>query len=186
MMAPLIKQKPPQYALETRLKAAILSDTHDHHAHTLAAIELMKREKVDIIFHAGDIISPFTAKAFKDAGAKNFIAVYGNNDGEKLILRTAIESFGGAIHEYCYKGEMCGKKIYMTHTQHNIEEIVASGMYDLVIYGHTHIQDIRQEEKTLVINPGETTDWITGQSHVVMLDMSDMCYQILSINPSGK
>lgn len=163
------------------MKAGIVSDTHDHHAHTLAVVELFKREKVDIVFHAGDIISPFAAKAFKDVGAKHFIAVYGNNDGEKLILRTAIESFGGEIHEYCYKGTWCDKSIYMTHTQHNIEEIAASQMHDLVIYGHTHIQDIRQVKKTLVINPGETTDWITGQSHVVILNLPDMHYEIIPI-----
>lgn len=163
------------------MKAGIISDTHDHHDHVLLAIDILRRHEVDVVFHAGDIISPFTAMAFKEAAAKQFIAVYGNNDGEKLILRSAIERFGGQIFEYCYKGEIDGKKIYMTHTQHNIEEIVASQMYDLVIYGHTHMQDIRQEGKTLIVNPGEGTDWITGQSHLVILELETLEYKILPI-----
>ena len=164
------------------MKAGIISDTHDHHEHTLAAIEILKQEKVDIVFHAGDIISPFTAKAFADVGAEKFIAVFGNNDGEKLILRSVIESFGGEIHDYSYKGIVNNKRVYMTHAQHHIEEVAVSKMHDLVIYGHTHVQDIRRVGETLVINPGETTDWVTGKSHLVILDMNTMDYDVIKIN----
>jgi len=69
----------------------------------------------------------------------------------------------------------------MTHTHHNIDEIIASGMYDIVIYGHTHQQDIRREGKTLVVNPGESTDWITGSGHIVIVELDDMSYEIISL-----
>ena len=57
----------------------------------------------------------------------------------------------------------------------------ASGKYDLVIYGHTHKQDIRKVGDTLVINPGETTDWITGKSNVVVLNLDDMSVESISL-----
>ncbi len=160
----------------------ILSDSHDHHAHVIRAIDILNEHRVEAVFHAGDIISPFVVKKFGELNARPFIATYGNNDGEKLILRTAMSDIGGEIHEYCYKTELAGKKIYMTHTQHNIEEIAAGGMYDLVIYGHTHQQDIRTVGKTLIINPGEVTDWITGQSHLVVLDLKTMNPEIIRLN----
>ena len=163
------------------MKIGIISDTHDDHGNVLAAIGIFNDAEVDTVLHAGDIVSPFTAKAFERLKAKHFIAVFGNNEGEKGAVRTNIESFGGEIHDPCYKGELAGKKVFMTHTQFMIPEIVASGQYDLVIYGHTHKQDIRTEDRTLVVNPGECTDWVTGQGHVVIVDTDDMSCTIVTL-----
>ncbi len=159
----------------------IISDTHDHHQNVSKAVEVFKEHGVEYVLHAGDIISPFTARAFSELNAM-FIAVFGNNDGEKLYLKSTIAGMGGEIHEYCYKGEIAGKKIYMTHTHHDIDEVAASQMYNLVIYGHTHKQDIRHVGDTLVINPGEATDWITGSGHLVILNTQDMSYIVESID----
>lgn len=156
------------------MQIGIISDSHDHHSNVLRAIEIFNEHKVDYVLHAGDIVSPFTAKAFANLRIAKFIAVFGNNEGEKLFLKSTIESFNGEIHEYCYKGQIGDKQIYMTHTDHNIEEISRSQMYDILIYGHTHKQDIRQVGKTLVINPGETTDWLTNSPQVIILDLNNM------------
>ncbi len=160
------------------MQIGIISDTHDHHRNVVQAVEIFARHKVEYVLHAGDIVAPFTAKAFSELKGVRFIAVYGNNDGEKLFLRQTIEGFGGEIHEYCYKGELAGRKVYMTHTHHNIEELVASQQYDLIVYGHTHRQDIRKVGRTLIVNPGEATDWITGSSHLVILDLADMTHTV--------
>ena len=163
------------------MKIGIISDTHDHHKNVLTAIGIFNDNNVEYVLHAGDIISPFTAQAFEKLEKAKFIAVFGNNEGEKLFLKSTINGFGGEIHEYCYKGTIDGKKIYMTHTPHNIPEIVKSQAFDLVIYGHTHKQDIRREGKTLLINPGEATDWLTGSAQLVILELSDLSYQIESL-----
>jgi len=160
------------------MQIGIISDTHDHHRNVVQAVEIFARHKVEYVLHAGDIVAPFTAKAFSELKGVRFIAVYGNNDGEKLFLRQTIEGFGGEIHEYCYKGELAGRKVYMTHTHHNVEEVAAGQMYDLLVYGHTHRQDIRKVGRTLIVNPGEATDWITGSSHLVILDLADMTHTV--------
>jgi putative phosphoesterase len=156
------------------MQIGIIADSHNHHSNVLRAIEIFNEHKVDYALHAGDIVSPFTAKAFADLRIAKFIATFGNNDGEKLFLKSTIESFNGEIHEYCYKGQIGGKQIHMTHTDHNIEEVTRSQMYDILIYGHTHKQDIHQVGKTLVINPGETTDWLTNSPQIIILDLNNM------------
>lgn len=160
------------------MQIGIISDTHDDHRNVLRAVALFNERRVEYVLHGGDIVSPFTAKAFADLRTAKFIAVFGNNEGEKLFLKSTIEDFGGEIHEYCYKGELGGKNIYMTHTHHNVDAIAKSQIYDLLIYGHTHEQDIRQVGKTLIVNPGECTDWLTGSAHVVLLQLDDMSYEI--------
>jgi len=159
------------------MKAAIISDSHDHHRNVLKAIEVFNHHKVDYILHAGDIVSPFTAQSFANAPSAKFIAVYGNNDGEKLILKSVINDFGGQIHENCYKGKLNGKNIYMTHAPYCLDEVLKSRMYDLVIYGHTHKPDIRHLGNTLIVNPGESTDWFGDQSQVVILNLNNMQYE---------
>jgi hypothetical protein len=158
------------------MQVGIISDTHDHHRNVTRAIEVFNERGVEYVLHAGDIVAPFTAKAFAALRRAHFIAVFGNNEGEKLFMKSTVEEFGGEIHEYCYKGELAGKQIYMTHTHHTIDEVARSQMYDLVIYGHTHRQDVRREGRALIVNPGEATDWIAGAAQVVILDLADMSH----------
>jgi putative phosphoesterase len=156
------------------MKIGIISDSHDHHTNVLKAVEIFKNEQVQYILHAGDIVSPFTAKAFGEVKNAKFIAVFGNNDGEKHLLKTTIESFGGEIHRDPYHGQIAGKKIFMTHKPSILDEAIASGKYDIIIYGHTHFKDIRTVGKTLIINPGEATDWLSGKGSLVILDMENL------------
>ena len=160
------------------MRIGIISDTHDNRRNVTQAIEIFRRQKVEYILHAGDIVAPFTTLAFAELREAKFIAVFGNNDGEKLRLKSTVEGFGGEIHEYCYKGELDGRRICMMHTDHLAEDAVKSQLYDLVIYGHTHHPDIRREGRTLVVNPGEATDWISGAGHAVIVDLKDMTHTI--------
>jgi putative phosphoesterase len=163
------------------MKIGIITDSHDHHVNVLKAIKVFNEQKVEYVFHAGDIVSPFTAKAFEELKGSKFIAVYGNNDGEKLYLKTTIEGFGGEIHDDAYKGEIDGKKIFMTHRPTVIEEVALSGKFDLIIHGHTHRIITKTVGKTLVINSGESTDWLTGKSEVIVVDLADMSYERISL-----
>ncbi|MEN6384166.1 MAG: metallophosphoesterase [Phycisphaerales bacterium] len=152
------------------MKFGIISDTHDHHVNVLKAVEIFNHHHVDYIFHAGDIVSQYTARAFKEATNAKFIAIFGNNDGEKFVLKSVIESFGGEIHQDPYTGEIAGKKIFMTHKPSVLDEITASQKYDIIIYGHTHFRDIRTVGKTIIINPGEATDWVCGKGNLCIID----------------
>jgi putative phosphoesterase len=137
-------------------------------------VEIFKQHQVKYVLHAGDIIAPFAARPFGHMEGVKFIAVFGNNDGERLQLKRTVESFGGEIHEYCYKGELAGRKVCMVHTDHMVEELAASQMHDLVIHGHTHHAETRRVGRTLIINPGEATDALTGSARVVILDLDAM------------
>lgn len=164
------------------MKIGIISDTHDHHKNVLKAIEIFNEYGVEYVFHAGDMVSPFTAKAFAEVKGAKLIAVFGNCDGERAFLKITIEENGGENYEQSYCGKVGEKRVFMTHKPVNIDRLAGTGKFDLVIYGHTHKQDIRKVGKTLIINPGETTDWITGKSFVVVLNLDDMSYESIQLN----
>ena len=164
------------------MKIGIISDSHDDHKNVLKAIKVFNEQGVDYVFHAGDMVSPFTVRALAEGGSWKFIAVLGNCDGDKLLFESTVEQAGGEVHERVYTGCLADRQIFMTHIPGTLREVVDSGNFDLVIYGHTHKQDIRREGKTLVINPGESTDQVTGQSHTVVVELDDMSVQIIRLN----
>jgi hypothetical protein len=66
------------------MKIGIISDTHDDITNTNKAIDIFEHNKVEIVIHAGDMISPPVINEFKrltENGVK-FFGIFGNNDGE--------------------------------------------------------------------------------------------------------
>lgn len=155
------------------MKIGIISDTHDHLNNVLKAIEIFRKHEVQTVLHAGDMISPSTAQLFSELAGVRFIAVFGNCDIKRSILRSTVQSFGGEIHEGMYQGRLDGKTVCMAHEPRAIQQTAESGQYDLVVYGHTHRNDIRRVGKTLIVNPGEATHSKTGLGQVLVLDTAD-------------
>ena len=141
----------------------IMSDSHDNLPALSKAVALYNEKAVGAVLHAGDLISPFTAKVMKQLQMDMYIT-FGNNDGEKLGLKAM---YGDTIHRPPLELTLAEKKILMLHEPDNLDAVIASGHFDLIIYGHTHELDIRNE-KPLVVNPGECGGWVTGKSTVTI------------------
>ena len=163
------------------MKVGIIADTHDNLAAIAEAVEIFNDEGIELLIHAGDLISPFTSQPFKNLKAP-LIGVFGNNDGDKLLLKDYYKSSGvGDLFEDPYAFEFAAKKIVVTHKPQIVKPLAKSGMYDAVLYGHTHKAVIeqqhatankwgRQGEKTWVINPGECCGYLMGRKTVALLD----------------
>ena len=162
------------------MKIGIIADTHDNIPKIEKAVKVLKENNVSFIFHCGDIISPFSAKRFAEFGDK-FISVFGNNDGEKWLLSKVIKNFGGIIEEGPLKFSIENMKILLLHgyrevnmTLEIVNSLAESGIYDIILYGHTHKTDIRKAKGTTIINPGEACGYLTSKSTLVTLDLKTM------------
>jgi len=160
------------------MKIGIMSDSHENMPAIAKALEIFKQNEVGVVLHAGDIISPITYKEFSKFPFKYYF-VFGNNDGEKEFLKEKFKEI--AKFSKFLDIEIGGRKIFMVHEPDFIEEIAEKGAYDVVIYGHTHIVDIREKGKTLIINPGETGGWLKGRKSVVVLETQDLKWQVIDI-----
>lgn len=154
----------------------IMSDSHDNLPALSQAVTLFNERAVGAVLHAGDLISPFTAKIMKKLQMEMFIT-FGNNDGEKLGLKAL---YGDDIHRPPLELTLDHKKIVLLHEPDNLSAIVASKHYDLIVYGHTHEIDIR-EEKPLVVNPGECGGWVTGNSTVTIWNTSTDKIEVIEL-----
>jgi putative phosphoesterase len=157
------------------MRVGIISDTHDNKDNVLKALQIFKNEGVKILFHLGDFIAPFTLKLFEGF---NLYAVFGNNDGEKLLLKKVAEDYGFVLEDGPLEVELFNKNFLLFHgwgsvekTRKIAESLAKSRDYDFVLYGHTHKRDFRRFGKTLLINPGEACGYLGNTPTIFVLDV---------------
>ncbi len=136
------------------MQVAIISDIHDN-LWTLERV-LACLTGCDILLCLGDICSPFTLSATA-AGFKGPVhVVWGNNDGDKLLLTRAAEKAGNVtLHGFFAHLEVDNRKIAINHYPEIARPLAASGQYAVVCYGHDHRGTAEQTGDTWLVNPGE-------------------------------
>ncbi len=155
----------------------IISDTHDNLDKLKKAFDIFLERDVKHIIHAGDFTSPFTAKVLMEFKG-GFTAVFGNNDGDKLLLSKVYQ---GNIYPQPHILTLNNKKIVIMHEPTVVEAVAESGHYDMVIYGHTHKALIKTVKNTLVVNPGEAGRWLYGKATIAVANLEDMSAEIIEI-----
>jgi uncharacterized protein len=161
------------------MKIGIISDTHDHMGNCQKACAAFAADGITTVLHAGDMVAPFIAPVFHRAGLR-LIAVYGNNDGEKLYLREKFAELGFGLAYGPHELELGGRRVCMMHEPRCLESLAASAKYDLIVYGHTHELAI-SEEGTLVINPGEACGYLSGRATCAVVDLESMSGRIIEL-----
>ena len=135
------------------MKIAILSDIHDN----IWKLEtLLTGLEADALVFCGDFCAPFTLAQIAEGFAGPVHVVFGNNDGDQLLLsRVAGKYPNVTLHGQFAEFEFDGRQIAVTHYPQIGQALVRGGFYDLVCHGHSHERIIEQAGKTLRVNPGE-------------------------------
>jgi putative phosphoesterase len=157
----------------------IMSDSHDNLDAIRKAVKIFNSKDLDLIIHAGDLISPFTADEFQKLNPE-IVAVYGNNDGEREGLKNAYKDI--CLLDDFKEISIDGWKFAVIHGSNPaiVDSLALSGKYDVVVRGHTHKMEILNGE-TLVVNPGEVCGYISGEKTIVLLDTDDLTFEVLNI-----
>ncbi|MFN3550311.1 MAG: metallophosphoesterase [Endomicrobiia bacterium] len=163
----------------------IISDTHENMQVIDKAVEIFNQKNVSFVFHAGDIISPITFSHFDKLNCPIHF-VFGNNDGEKQMLKEKYSKRGSIIQnpplEYNIKEDNKLIKFIIFHEPPSeIDDLAKSGKYDYIIYGHTHKKDLRIVGKTIIINPGESGGWLFGEKTVAIVDTKTQKVEFLNL-----
>lgn len=171
------------------MKIGVISDTHDSLISLKKAIEIFEENKVKLILHCGDWVSPYAVEFLANNTNLPIKGVIGNNIGDiKRTLERNIKLSNQII--FPEKGETLaleteGKKIIIYHGEDKevLQSLIFSKRYDIVLTGHTHI--IRNEiiDDILVVNPG-TTSYASGGkiidfASVAILDTSTKSAEII-------
>jgi putative phosphoesterase len=135
------------------MRIAVVSDTHGHVANTNAAIGRIRGEGVQAVLHCGDIGSPAIIPLFSE-WPTHF--VFGNVDDDRESLAEAIRAAGQTCHNRFGAIRLGEVRIALLHSddQSRFDDTIASGEFDLVCYGHTHVAEQHRVGQTVVLNPG--------------------------------
>lgn len=131
----------------------ICSDSHDHVHNIKKAVEKFKDRNVGMVVHAGDYCSPFTIPLFESIPLHG---VFGNNDGDKFLLMKKFDEIGASLYGnfFSFKKNKLNIGVYHGTYSEITESLEKSGVYDVVISGHTHQADVETIGNTISINPG--------------------------------
>ncbi len=159
------------------MKLAVFSDSHDNVPLIQRAVSYFQNREINFVIHAGDFVAPFSLRPILASGCQ-FLGVFGNNDGEKVLLTKVSEGriFPGPKIEY-----IGGYKILVSHELEPVEELAQSGSFHLIVWGHSHIPEIKRVGETLVVNPGELGGWLYGRSTFAVVDLDKKEAEIIEL-----
>ncbi len=170
----------------------ILSDTHDNMPVIKKLVEIInsKYKGDKIIIHLGDMISPFAARYLVEnlEDVTRGVFVFGNNDGDKILLSKILGKAGWEIYNGPSIIEIFNKKVLVMHGFNGPEHtaMIADSLsqaenVDAVFYGHTHRLDYRIIKGKIIVNPGEVCGYLTGKSTFIVLDKDTFKPKIIEI-----
>ncbi|MEM2935631.1 MAG: metallophosphoesterase [Candidatus Bathyarchaeia archaeon] len=160
----------------------IISDTHDRLPLVGEAVERLNEEGVGLVLHAGDYVAPFVIPLFKSLKAP-LIGVFGNNDGEKVLLRKRFMDMGLQLRERFAEVKADGLKIALLHGEEEelLQSLINTESYDVIAHGHTHEAKTYRKGKTILINPGEVCGYLTGKPTIAIFDTQTLDVKIIPL-----
>lgn len=99
------------------MKVVICSDSHDHIDNISKFCDDVVTREVDFLIHLGDFISTGqTVLKFLDLQISCYF-VWGNNDGEKIVITKKIMrvEYADCAHTVFAELELGGKKFFLSH-----------------------------------------------------------------------
>lgn len=152
-MAAVAPQTLPKLTENSAKTIGLISDTHVPTRAKQVPREILKIfENTDYIVHAGDLVSLTVMDDLEQLAP--VLAVCGNMDGPEIRGKLPkVSSF-----------KILDWKIGVTHDPGTLlgmtkmREITHTNNFDVLVYGHTHISNIKWETNILYINSGSPTN----------------------------
>lgn len=163
------------------MRIGVISDTHDNLEAVRRAIRIFADRRVNLILHAGDWCAPFTMRTLVVDGCR-VVGVYGNVDGERLMLRKVAEDMGYTIEDF-QSLELDGVRIALLHgtVEAVVEGLARSNLYNLIVRGHTHRFDVKKIDGTVIVNPGEACGYLSGRRTAAIIDLPDIWVELIEL-----
>lgn len=127
------------------MKILIVSDTHRAH-NTLT--EVVEKEKpLDMMIHLGDVEG---GEYYIDSLVSCPVRMIGGNNDFFTDLPREQEFFIGKYKAFITHGH----RYYVSRGEEDLKNAARQRMVDIVMYGHTHVPVIREDDNLVILNPG--------------------------------
>lgn len=135
------------------MRLAVLSDIHDNVWKLAAALDFVSSS--DVLICCGDLCSPFVLDQLARGFSGPIHVVFGNNDADLFRITSKAPKYPHVrLRGEYFEDEFGGRRVAVNHFDNIGLAIAASGVHDVVFYGHNHVFDMRSLGRTLAVNPG--------------------------------
>jgi len=127
----------------------VVSDTHKHIVNLSKALDFLQKQGVDKIIHLGDDYTDIDQLA--EQNIMRVPGVFSDAYQDEKIQNRRVENFAGW-------------RFLLSHTisshpndlpgDPKPEELIKEQKVHVVLYGHTHVPEIKQDRRVIFINPG--------------------------------
>lgn len=158
----------------------VISDLHDN----VAAWQILLREfstrGIATMINCGDTCAPAMLQEMAGSFPGKIHTVFGNVADRKLEAEV-VKDLPNVVH-YGDQGEVTldGQRIYFNHFPTNVEAKAASGNYDLVCHGHTHLKRWERIGETYILNPGTAAGMFQYPSFATV-DLQTMTHEFIDL-----
>ncbi len=162
----------------------ILADTHDNHPAIREAINQFVSLDAELVLHAGDFTDTQSLRFFEELPC-DMIGVFGNCDRQQKRLWDEGRRCGTIrVESRAADLSVDGLRIGMVHGDDPMSVIALkeTGIYEIIISGHTHRPAIRKSGEILLINPGEACGERYGKATIAILDTDTVEAEILPLS----
>jgi len=138
------------------MKIGVVSDSHGHVENLRRAIKAMRESGADLIVHLGDDYDDVKALSDQERAVITQVpGVFSTSYQDPRIPNRLIKEWEGV-------------RVLLTHTpeahKHDLstdlkpEEVVARGEVRMVLSGHSHIPEVKEQRGVIWVNPGHLKD----------------------------
>jgi putative phosphoesterase len=161
------------------MRIGVFSDTHDNLTMIERALRVFEKEQVEVVLHLGDFVAPFALRRILGGLKVPLYGVFGNNDGEKILLK-------GILGDYLRDGPFLLKlgdyKVLLLHEfQQDLIEVFSTSSLRAVFFGHTHQVFLERRNGVLFFNPGECCGYLTGKGTLGICDLDKLEAKVIEL-----
>ncbi|MFH1375335.1 MAG: YfcE family phosphodiesterase [Patescibacteria group bacterium] len=135
------------------MQIAVVSDSHGSLDRLSELLKNLAAAEIKNVIHAGDFTADGITEVLQKFSELNFYIARGNCDVNEETL-AAVRELPNVKLDEVVETKIAGVKLAAAHRAKDLSAIEAS----VVISGHTHIPEVRQEEERLSLNPGSLMD----------------------------
>ena len=159
------------------MKIGVISDTHDNIPAVIESFKYFEKNKIKMVLHLGDIISPFVIRFIRKVYTGELKAIFGNNDGEKLFLMEMFKQHNAEVTVGPRIIQLAKRRIFMSHEPISPETLAKD--YNLVLYGHLHETHSKRFTNSLILNPGEACGYLSNKRTLAVVDLVTLDFKIV-------
>ena len=139
-----------------KMKLAVISDSHYAIDQLEKLLKFLKREKIQHLAHAGDLVTKGVGDLFRQFPEINCCIAIGNCDyGEELVT---LNNLPHVMIDTVVQFELEGKHFAISHQDGIAQRALTGQSVDVFFHGHTHITRIDDHLHPMIINPGSLMD----------------------------